>query len=118
MGYKKVVPICVMYMLFQRVLRDYSKDELKQLVLRSMAFETIFAKENLGYSEEEFQQEYDEAKRDFEESGSEFDDARLREQVAENLKVIFVTVMSASKVLMFATSMYLIARLVCIFNLT
>lgn len=78
-----------------------SKDELKQLVLRSMAFETIFAKENLGYSEEEFQQEYEDAKREFEESGSEFDDARLREQVAENLKVsMFVTVMIAFKMLM------------------
>lgn len=106
-------------MLFQRVPGDCSKDELKQLVLRSMAFETIFAKENLGYSEEEFQQEYEDAKREFEESKSEFDDARLREQVAENLKVsLFALVMTAFRTLILATSMYLIAQQVCIFSLT
>ena len=69
-----------------------SKPELENMVLRQMAFESIFTAENLAFSDEEFQQEYQEAKREFEESESEFDDARLQEQVAENLKVCVLAI--------------------------
>ena len=57
------------------------------MILRQMAFEHIFAAENLSVSEQEFQQEYQAAKRDFEEEQSEYDDGKLQEQVSETLKV-------------------------------
>ena len=82
--------ICSVYMLLEGMRDDCSKSELEKMVLRQMAFESIFSAEKLAFSDEDFQQEYDEAKREFEESESEFDDARLQEQVAENLKVRFL----------------------------
>lgn len=89
--------ICSVCTFFEGMLDDCSKPELENMVLRQMAFESIFTAEKLAFSDEEFQQEYEEAKREFEESNSEFDDARLQEQVTENLKVcLFAAVMVAA----------------------
>ena len=89
--------ICSVCTFFEGMLDDCSKPELENMVLRQMAFESIFTAEKLAFSDEEFQREYEEAKREFEESKSEFDDARLQEQVTENLKVcLFATVMVAA----------------------
>lgn len=70
---------------------------LEQMILRQMAFEHIFAAEKLSVSEEEFQEEYQAAKRDFEEKQSEYDDTKLREQVSETLKVSCCAVMHVEK---------------------
>ena len=67
------------------VPNDCSQEDIEEMVLQQMALETIFVAENLSIPDEEFQLEYDEAKREFGEH--EYDDAKLREQVLENLKV-------------------------------
>ena len=64
-----------------------SYDELSKLLRRQMAFEHIFAAENLSVSDAEIQEEYDSAAREFEEQKQDFDKAKLREQVIEALKV-------------------------------
>ena len=83
--------ICVVFVLcgLHPVLDDCSKEELEEMVLQQMAFENIFVAENLSVPDEDFQREYDEVKREFGESQSQYDDARLQEQVLESLKVRF-----------------------------
>lgn len=74
-----------MFVIHKGVPYDCSQEDIAQMVLQQMAFETIFVAENLSVPDEEFQLEYEEAKREF--GAHEFDDAKLREQVSESLKV-------------------------------
>lgn len=61
-----------------------------------MAMENIYAAEGLTVTEAEFEQEYQSAVTDFEQQKSEYDDAKLREQVTENIKVCMHACLNAS----------------------
>lgn len=80
-------PLCAVFMLSQGALVDCSKHDIEDMILQQLALETIFVAEKLSIPDQEFQDEYEDAKHQFEATGSEFDDAKLREQVAETLKV-------------------------------
>lgn len=61
--------------------------ELEDMTRCQMAMESISAAENLTVTEAEFDQEYQSAVTEFGDQKAEYDDAKLREQVTETLKV-------------------------------
>lgn len=62
------------------------QQELSQLIRRQMGFEHIFKAEKLIVTDAELQEEYNNAVHEFEQQKQEFDEGKLREQVAEALK--------------------------------
>ena len=70
-----------------------SQQELSQLIRRQMGFEHIFNAEKLIVTDAELQEEYNNAVHEFEEQKQEFDEGKLREQVAEALKVSLMAVL-------------------------
>ncbi|KAL3161045.1 hypothetical protein ABBQ38_009428 [Trebouxia sp. C0009 RCD-2024] len=88
---KEIHPDQAKQLATEESLENYTKhhqEDIEEMVLQEMALETIFVAEKLSIPDEEFQLEYDEAKREFGEH--EYDDAKLREQVLENLKAISI----------------------------
>lgn len=88
---KEIHPDQAKQLATEESVENYTKhhqEDIAQMVLQQMAFETIFVAENLSVPDEEFQLEYEEAKREF--GAHEFDDAKLREQVSESLKGISI----------------------------